>query len=147
MATSFRSASSSFGFKPMKHSKRSGSSSKSMAPGYKNICDTFSRRIASYKTLCGQAMGPAKATRPSPTTLNSFSRWIEKGAVIHKVSGVQLKRWAQAARQVKSATAAKTVLCKRFGKSVIKAVTVEKSGAFLVACSPTVNGRTFNFPC
>ena len=117
-----------------------------MAPGYKSVCEGFTRKIASYKTLCGQAMGAAKATRPSPTTLNSFAKWIEKGAVIRKVTGTQVKRWAKATRQVKSAASAKTMLCKRFGKSVIKAVTMEKSGAFLVACSPTVKGRVFNFP-
>jgi len=61
-------------------SNKRKSSGKQTAPGYKNICDSFTKKIASYKTLCGQAVGPAKVSRPSPATLNSFSKLIEKGA-------------------------------------------------------------------
>ena len=110
------------------------------------MCDTFTRKISSYKTLCGQATGAAKTTRPSPATLNTFSKWIEKGAVIHKVSATQVTRWADATRRIKSAPAAKSALARYFGKGVIKAVTCDKGGAFLVACAPTVNGRSFRFP-
>jgi len=121
-------------------------SGKGAAPGYKSLCDNFARRIASYRTLCGQATGPARHSRPSPATLNSFSKWIEKGAVVFKVSPAQVKKWAKVHQSVKSPTAAKNALCKCFGRSVIKAVTSDKSGSFLVACAATVSGRPFNFP-
>ena len=45
-----------------------------------------------------------------------------------------------------SPASAKMVLQKRFGKGVIKAVTAEKSGAFLVATAPIWKGKKFSFP-
>ena len=146
MTTSFRNAGSYQGTRSPGRSKRTRTTTKTTAPGYKNVYDTFYRRITSYKTLCGQTTGSARTTRPSPATLNSFGKWIEKGAVVHKVSGVQVKRWAGTTQQVKSAATAKTWLTRCFGKSVIKAVTKDKSGAYLVAYAPVVNGRPFNFP-
>ena len=127
-------------------SKRSTGVTTSPAPGYKNVWNCFNQKIASYKTLCGQASGPARFTRPSPTTLNTMAKWIDKGAVVHKISGAQVKRWSKSNKAFKSAASAKTVLAKRFGKSTIKAVTTDKGGAFLVACSSKVKGKTFNFP-
>lgn len=114
--------------------------------GYTFVCNMFDAKISSYKTLCAQGKGPAKATRPSATTLNTFGKWIEKGAIIHKVSCTQIKKWGNTHQTCKSATTAKTTLCRRFGKSTIKAVTMDKTGAFLVACSPTWKGKKFNFP-
>jgi len=132
-----------------KSSSRTNSSNASkqgIAPGYKSICDNFTRRIASYRTLCGQTTGPARHSRPSPATLNSFSKWIEKGAVVFKVSPAQVKKWSKTTQTVKSPTSAKNALAKCFGRSVIKAVTSDKSGSFLVACASTANGRPFHFP-
>jgi hypothetical protein len=126
--------------------RRNSPNTKNCAPGYKNICDNFNRKIASYKTLCGQGTGPAKRGRPTPATLNNFSKWIEKGAYVCKVSPAQVKRWAKTTQQIKSPTTAKNMLAKCFGRNVIKAVTTDKQGGFLVACSGTVNGRPFNFP-
>ena len=117
--------------------------------GYQSVCNGFDKKIASYRCLASQAKGPARCPRPSPATLNSFSRWIEKGAVIQKVSPTQIKRWAGSAsttRTFKSATSAKTVLQKRFGRGCIKAVTCDKSGGFLVATPVTWKGRSFSFP-
>ena len=117
-----------------------------LAPGYKNICDNFNRKIVSYKTLWGQGTGQARTSRPTPATLNTFSRWIEKGAIVYKISPAQVRRWGKMNQPIKSPTTAKNVLAKCFGKSVIKAVTHDKTGGFLVACAATVNGRPFNFP-
>ncbi len=138
MPTSFRSA-SAFGWGSNRRAKSARSSARATAPGYKNVCDTFNRKISSYRTLCGQASGPAKGTRPSPATLNTMSKWIEKGAVVQKVSAAQVRRMGRSAQPVKSATTAKNVLCRKYGKSAIKAVAPAKSGAFLVACTPSVH--------
>ncbi len=145
MNTKFRSA-TSFGGKSTKVRKTTATAGKVTARGYKNLCNTFNQKIASYKTLCGQATGMAKGTRPTAATLNTFAKWIEKGAVVHKVSPAQVRKWANTTQTFKTPTSAKNALCRCFGKTTIKAVTTEKSGAFLVACSPVVKGKPFNFP-
>ncbi|NOS99033.1 MAG: hypothetical protein HOP29_00205 [Phycisphaerales bacterium] len=135
---------SSWGSSSTGRAKRAAGASTS---GYKAVCAAFTHKIASYRTLCSQATGSAASHRPSPTTLNQFGRWIEKGAVVRQVSAAQVRRWAKAQRPVASAGAAKTALTRCFGKSAIKAVaTAKANNSFLVACAPTVNGRKFNLP-
>jgi hypothetical protein len=119
---------------------------------YKNCCNTFEKKIESYKTLCAQALSTTGAyTRPTPSTLNTFANWINKGAIVQTCSPQQVARWARAANksfnpQNPTPTACKNVLTKKFGRSTIKAVARCKNGAFMVATTPTVNGRTFSFP-
>ena len=48
-------------------------------------------------------------------------------------------------QKYKTNTAAKSALCKRFGKNTIKAVCSSKTG-FIVAAAPTWKGKTFTFP-
>lgn len=135
---------------PRKNHKRNGGSGAGSS-AYRNCCSTFEKKISSYKTLCDQTRGPAGAGRPTPTTLNSFANWINKGAIVQTVSKAQVSRWARATRknfnpQNPSPTACKNVLAAKFGRSAIKAVAKTKSGSFMVATSPTVNGRSFCFP-
>ena len=121
-------------------------------PGaYKNCCNSFAKKIESYRCLVQQASGPAKQGRPSPATLNTFANLINKGNVVQCVSSAQITRWAKGTRtninsRTVSTTACKNVLCKKFGRTAIKAVAKTKSGSFMVATSPIVNGRTFCFP-
>ena len=122
-----------------------------MPPKYKGCCNSFARKIQSFQTLVAQTKGAAKFSRPSPTQLNSFANWINKGAVVQTVSAAQVARWAKATHKnfdtkSPSPTSCKTVLCAKFGKNTIKAVCRTKTGSFMVATSPTVSGRTFNFP-
>ncbi len=129
-------------------SKKSASASTARrpAPGYSSFCSQMDNKIASYKKLWSQATGPARAARPTPSTLNSFAKWIEKGAVVHKVSAAQVKRWSKSTQQVTTAATCKNALGRCFGKSTIKAVTKDKAGQFLVACSPVAKGKRFSFP-
>jgi len=119
---------------------------------YTKVCNTFQNKIASFKTLCTQAKATTgRYTRPKPATLNSFANWINKGAIIQTVTCAQIARWAKTANvnfntQMASPTSCKTVLCKKFGKSNIKAVCRTSSGNFMVATSPTCKGRGFTFP-
>ena len=152
----------SFGGSPSSYgtsstSKRYGKTSahKSTSAGttaYKSCCNTFERKIQSYKTLCAQAQGTSGAyNRPTPGTLNTFANWINKGAIVQTCSPAQVARWARAANKNfnprnPSPTACKTVLTSKFGRSTIKAVARCANGAFMVATTPTVKGRTFNFP-
>lgn len=144
------SSSNSYGKRYGKSSKSTGSSAGTSA--YKSCCNTFERKIESYKTLCAQAQSTTGAyTRPTPGTLNTFANWINKGAVVQTCSPAQVARWARAANksfnpQNPSPTACKNVLTKKFGRSAIKAVARCKNGTFMVATTPTVNGRIFNFP-
>lgn len=122
-----------------------------MPAGYKGCCNTFARKIQSYQCLVAQTKGAAKYSRPTPTQLNSFANWINKGAIIQTVSTAQVARWAKTtsknfSTKSPSPTSCKTVLCAKFGKNAIKAVCRTKTGSFMVVTSPTVCGRTFNFP-
>ncbi len=125
---------------------KSSVSNKCPVPGYKNVWSSFGQKIESYKTLFAQTTGAAKFHRPTPTTLNSFAKWVDKGAVVHKISPTQIKRWSKVNKTFTSPASAKIVLQKCFGKGVIKAVTGEKSGAFLVATAPIWKGKKFSFP-
>jgi hypothetical protein len=154
MATTFRSgswsSSRSSGTRSSGGSRSSARTSKSptkkTAPGYSSVCNSFNQRIQSYKTLCAQTCGAAKVSRPTPAALNTMAKWVEKGAVIQKVSSAQIKRWTNANSTFKSAATAKSALSRKFGKSTIKAVTRDKSGAFLVACACSTRGKCFSFP-
>jgi hypothetical protein len=113
---------------------------------YTGLRDNFQQKIDSYRTLYGETQGTTGAGRPSPTALNTFANWVNKGAVIHKVSPIQLNRWSDTSRKCTTATAAKNVLWNKFGKTPIWGVCKSKSGSFLVATAPTYKGRNFTFP-
>ncbi|MCA9250735.1 MAG: hypothetical protein KDA54_06340 [Phycisphaerales bacterium] len=119
---------------------------------YASVRANLQKKANFFKTLANQTTGPASSHRPSPSQLNSFSKWVEKGAVIQNVSQNQLNRWAGSASKSNtqkknwSVASAKTTLAKQFGKSSIKAVAYNKSGGFIVATSPTRNGKNFRFP-
>lgn len=131
--------------------KTSKTSVTGCASGYKGCCTTFENKINSFRTLCNQTKGKASFGRPSTATLNTFSNWINKGAVIQTCSATQVSRWARAKNKTfdnKTASPAtcKNVLTAKFGKSTIKAVARTKSGSFMVVTSPTCKGKVFNFP-
>ena len=118
---------------------------------YRSCNDNFASKINSFKTLYNQTYGPAKYGRPSPATLNTFANWSSKGAIVQTVSAAQLSRWAKMTKKNfntrrPSTTACKNVLCAKFGKNAIKAVARTKSGPYMVATWPTVNGKRFYFP-
>ncbi len=119
---------------------------------YTNVCKAFQYKISSFKTLCNQAKATTgNFTRPKPSTLNSFANWINKGAIVQTVSCNQVAKWAKTANcnfstKTASPASCKTILCKKFGKTSIKAVCRTKSGNFMVATSPTCKGRGFTFP-
>lgn len=119
--------------------------------GYKTVCSTCEQKINSYRTLWNQAKGPASTKSPTPSTLNTFCNWVNKGAVIQTCTAAQVSRWARSTNKSfnpksPSPTACKNVLSAKFGKNAIKAVAWTKGGQFMVATTPTVNGKTFNFP-
>jgi len=123
----------------------------STSPKYRMVSDCFANKISSYKTLYNQTRGPARFPRPTPQILNTFSNLIDKGAIVQTCSTSQLSKWARM-KQINfnsrnaSTTACKNVLNKKFGKTTIKAVARTKSGAFMVATSPTWKGKIFSFP-
>lgn len=112
---------------------------------FATVRNNFRNKINSYQVLLAQTSGGASKYTPTPMQLNSFSRWIEKGAKLQKVSAAQLNRWAGTRKSNWSATTAKSTLVKKFGKSCIKAVACNKTGGFIVATSPVRKGRTFSF--
>ncbi len=132
------------------HARKSGTTGGLTA--YKSCCNKFEQKIQSYKTLCHQAQSTTGAyNRPTPGTLNTFANWINKGAVVQTCSPAQVARWARTTNKNfnprnPSPTACKSILTSKFGRSTIKAVARCSNGSFLVATTPTINGRTFNFP-
>ena len=64
---------------------------------YASVRANLQKKANFFKTLANQTTGPASSHRPSPSQLNSFSKWVEKGAVIQNVSQNQLNRWAGSA--------------------------------------------------
>lgn len=127
------------------------STTKTVPASYKSVNNAFQGKMNSYKTLYNQTWGPAKFSRPSTSVLNTFSNWVNKGAVIQICTCAQLSRWARTTNKAfnsRNATpaACKNVLNAKFGKSTIKAVARTKTGGFMVATSPVVQGRTFCFP-
>jgi hypothetical protein len=133
--------------------RKSGSQGASYsASQYRTVSNTLAKRIDSYKTLMTQTQaGSGKFGRPSPSTLNSFANWVNKGAVVQMISSAQISRWARAQglrfnAQSPSTAACKNVLCHKFSRSLIKAVAMTKNGQFMVATSATYNGRPFAFP-
>lgn len=129
----------------------SGKGTATVASGFKQCNNMFSDKINSFKTLVGQTKGPAKCSRPSPSTLNTFANWINKGAIIQTCSKAQVAKWAKTKNRTfntRTATtgSCKTILCAKFGKPTIKAVARTKSGSFMVATTPKIQGKTFCFP-
>ena len=137
---SFRSASAS------KSTSGARGKGTTCARGYGNINSSFEHKVRCFRMLCDQTCGPAKATRPSPAHLKTFANWVNKGANICKVTNTQINKWCETKQSFKGVTGAKNVLCKKFGKSTIKAVAPCKSGGFIVATAATVRGKSFIFP-
>lgn len=126
-------------------------SSMGTASGYKSCQTTFANKVQSFKMLMNQTTGPAKCGRPSPTTLNSFANWINKGAVVQTCTKAQVSRWAKSKNKsfntrTASPATCKNVLAAKFGKSTIKAVASTKTGSFMVVTAPTLKGKQFCFP-
>lgn len=129
--------------------KRTGTTG--TASGYKSCQTTFANKVQSFKMLMNQTTGAATRSRPTPTTLNSFANWINKGAVVQTCTKAQVSRWAKSTNKswnntIASPTTCKNVLSAKFGKSTIKAVCCTKTGSFMVVTSPTCNGKKFCFP-
>ncbi len=119
---------------------------KKPVPGYQSVWNSFNNKIASYKFLTNQTMGAAKFGRPTPASLNTFAKWIEKGALVHKVTAAQLKRWSHSTQSFKTVASAKSAMCQKFGKGPIKAVICNRTGGFLVATASTWKGKSFKLP-
>ncbi|MFH0980382.1 MAG: hypothetical protein V2A79_02450 [Planctomycetota bacterium] len=113
---------------------------------YTVLRENFQHKIDAYRTLYNEAQGTPGKGCPTPATLNTFANWVSRGAIIHRVSATQINRWSDLDRKCTTANLAKNVLWNKFGKTPIKAVCKSKSGSFLVATTPTYNGRNFKFP-
>lgn len=117
---------------------------------YKTVCNNLERKIDSYRTLFQHAQG-ARGNCPTPATINSFCNWVNKGAIVQTCTPAQVWRWSRSTNYSfnpsnPSPMTCKKVLAAKFGRTCIKAVAKTKGGQFMVATTPTVNGRTFNFP-
>lgn len=144
----YRAGTTHTGFTGSKTKKTGG---KQVASGYSQYHNMFTGKISSFKTLYNQTWGTAKCPRPTTTILNSFVNWVNKGAIVHTVTCAQVAKWARTTNKTfntrnASVIGCKNVLCKKFGKTTIKAVARTKSGSFMVAASPTCKGKRFYFP-
>ena len=117
-----------------------------IARGYGQIGWMFENRARSFRMLWDQTRGACKYKRPTPTTLKTFSNWINKGAYVWKVTNNQINKWCHTNQKFNTCASVKTVLGNKFGKTTIKAVTFDKSGNYLVATAPTYKGKPFCWP-
>lgn len=112
---------------------------------FSTVRNCFKNKINAYQTLYAQTSSGSHKQGPTPAQLNTFGRWIEKGAQLQKVTPTQLNRWAGTSRRNWTPNSAKNCLASKWGKSCIKAVTNNKTGGFLVATSSTRKGKPFRF--
>ena len=116
-----------------------------IAPGYKQISNTMAAKMRSFRTLYQHTKGLPNQPRPSTANFKTFTNWVNKGANVWYITNRQVNNWCYTDQKYKTGTSVKNALCKRFGKSTIKAVSCSKNG-FLVATAPTWKGKTFEFP-
>jgi hypothetical protein len=109
---------------------------------YSVVRNNIQNKMNCYRTLWNQTTGSGSSYRPTPAQLNSFSKWIDKGATLHAVTCSQLNRWCGTSRNW-TVTTAKSTLANKFGKTCIKAVAYNKTGGFIVATSQTRQGKSF----
>jgi hypothetical protein len=110
---------------------------------YSAVRNTIQTKMNCYRTLWNQTTGSSSSYRPTPAQINSLTKWVEKGARIQNVTYTQLNRWAGTPQRNWTVGAAKSTLTNKFGKSCIKAVAWNKSGGFIVATTPTRQGKSF----
>ena len=138
--------------RPTSKTSRTAKQNRTNVPvAYRNWNYNFQNKINSFRTLYNQTWGPAKCARPTVATLNTFTNWINKGAIVQVVTPTQVAKWAKYTKKtfnVRTATptTCKNVLLTKFGKNTIKAVARTKSGSFMVATAPTWKGKPFWFP-
>src|SRR3972149_3877999 len=108
------------------------SSAKSAASGrsFHTIKNEIQKKIDSFQYLVSTTDNGNKNWTPTPATITKFANLVNKGAVIHKVTGRQIAKWAKWSRPCSSPTSALRVLKDRFGTAV-KGVTYGPSGNFL----------------
>ena len=109
---------------------------------FSSVRSNIQNKINSYRTLCNQTTGGTSKSRPTPAQLNTFAKWVDKGAMIQNVTPTQLNRWA-GKPQNWTTISAKQQLFSKYGKSCIKAVTSSKTGGFIVATSAVRGGKSF----
>ncbi|HUU85732.1 MAG TPA: hypothetical protein VM243_19720 [Phycisphaerae bacterium] len=143
---SYKTAGGSYNRPKTANPKTTGHTTASgVAPGYRNISNTFAAKVQSFRTLYQQTKGNARQPRPTAATFKTFANWVNKGANIYYITNNQINKWCHTDQKYKTNIAAKSALCKRFGKNTIKAVCSSKTG-FIVAAAPTWKGKTFTFP-
>jgi hypothetical protein len=102
-------------------------------------------KINSYRYLYSQCQLTG-AFKPSPATIAKFSNMVNKGYMLHKVSGAKIAKWNHMTNPNYSTTWATKCLKAKFG-SAIKGVFPTGNGrTYMVATSPTWKGKPFKFP-
>ena len=119
------------------------------ATGYQTYATQFATKVDSWRTLYNQTRGTAKYNRPTPTTLNTFANWVNKGAILHTISPTKMARWAKTWNKKfnpTNLTSCKSFLYHKYGKTSIKAVNWAKNGYYMIATTPTYKGKPFTWP-
>lgn len=111
------------------------------------VRNDIQNKITSFRCLFAQT-NLTGSNKPSPAIINRFSNLVSKGAVVHKVTGSTIAKWNKKNNNKATFTASwamKGLKCK-FG-AAIKAVCPTGNGkTYLVATTPTFNGKPVKFP-
>ena len=118
---------------------------------YSTVRSNCQQKIEAFGTIITNAAPSSAKSGATATQLNSFSKWIDKGAIVQTCTKAQVSRWAKSKNKnwnssTASPTSCRNVLSAKFGKSTIKAVCCTKSGSYMVATAPTCKGKNFCFP-
>ena len=112
---------------------------------YGPVRTTLENKINAYRYLYAQCQTTGQY-KPSPAVINRFANLVNKGATIHKVSGVAIARWYKNMKPTYTASWATKGLKWKYG-AAIKAVWPTGNGrTYMVATSPNYKGKPFRFP-
>ena len=112
---------------------------------YGPVRTNLQNKINAYRTLYAQCnvTGPYK---PSPTTINKFANYVNKGYMLHKISGTQIAKWDKKHNPSWTITWATKCLKAKYGAAIKALFPTGNGRTYMVATSPTWKGKPFKFP-
>ena len=112
---------------------------------YGPVRNNLQNRITAYRTLYAQCntTGPHK---PSPATITKFTNYVNKGYMLHKVSGTQIAKWYKDQKPTWTSNWATKCLKHKYGQAIKGVFPTGNGRTYMVATSPMFKGKPFKFP-
>ena len=112
---------------------------------YTMVRSNLQNKINAYRYLFDQCKttGPYK---PSPAVINKFANWVNKGAMLHKVSGASIAKWCKDHKPTYTMSWATKGLKSKYGVAIKGLYPTGNGKWYMVATNPTFKGKPFRFP-